>query len=40
MLRAGSAQPASPTTRAGTPATVLLWGTGDSTTEPEATRAQ
>ena len=28
MLRAGSAQPASPTMRAGTPATVLLLGTG------------
>ena len=34
MSRAGSAQPASPTMRAGTPATVLLCGTGDSTTEP------
>jgi len=38
MLRAGSAQPASPTMRAGTPATVLLAGTADSTTEPAATR--
>ena len=28
MSRAGSAQPASPTMRAGTPATVLLCGTG------------
>ena len=40
MLRAGSAQPASPTMRAGTPATVLLLGTGDRTTEPAATREQ
>ena len=40
IVRAGSAQPASPTTRAGTPATVVLCGTGDSTTEPDATRAQ
>ncbi len=40
MSRAGSAQPASPTMRAGTPATVLLCGTGWSTTEPAATRAQ
>ena len=40
MSRAGSAQPASPTMRAGTPATVLLCGTGASTTEPAATRAQ
>ena len=40
MSRAGSAQPASPTMRAGTPATVLLCGTGESTTEPAATRAQ
>ena len=40
MLRAGSAQRASPTTRAGTPATVLLCGTELSTTDPAATRAQ
>ena len=40
VARAGSAQPASPTMRAGTPATVLLCGTGASTTEPAATRAQ
>ena len=40
MSRAGSAQPASPTMRAGTPATVLFGGTADSTTEPEATRTQ
>src|SRR5271166_6802807 len=40
MSRAGSAQPASPTIRAGTPATVLLCGTGASTTDPAATRAQ
>ena len=39
MERAGSAQPAVPTTRAGTPATVALRGTGWSTTEPAATRA-
>ncbi len=36
MLSAGSAQPASPTILAGTPATVLLFGTGCSTTEPAA----
>ena len=39
MERAGSAQPAVPTTCAGTPATVVLRGTGWSTTEPAATRA-
>ena len=40
MVREGSAQPASPTTFAGTPATVTLLGTGLMTTEPAATRAQ
>ena len=40
MVREGSAQPASPTTRAGTPATVVLCGTGLSTTDPAAIRAQ
>ena len=40
MLRAGSAQPACPTTFAGTPATVACAGTGFSTTEPAATREQ
>ena len=39
-LNDGSGQPASPMTRAGTPATVVLCGTGLRTTEPEATRAQ
>ena len=34
----GSAQPAVPTTLAGTPATVVQAGTGFSTTEPAATR--
>jgi len=38
MVREGSAQPASPTILAGTPATVLLSGTECSTTEPAATR--
>ena len=40
MVRDGSAQPDSPTTRAGTPATVVLCGTGLTTTEPAAMRAQ
>ena len=40
MAREGSAQPALPMTLAGTPATVALWGTGFSTTEPAAIRAQ
>ncbi len=40
MRRDGSAQPAVPTTRAGTPATVTLFGTDLMTTEPEAMRAQ
>ena len=40
MVRDGSGQPASPMTRAGTPATVVLCGTDLSTTEPAATRAQ
>ena len=40
IARAGSSQPAVPTTRAGTPTTVVLGGTGRSTTEPAATRAQ
>ncbi len=40
MLLDGSAQPASPTTRAGTPATVLHGGTSCSTTEPAAIRLQ
>src|SRR6266436_2370622 len=35
MVREGSAQPASPITLAGTPATVTLWGTGLMTTDPE-----
>src|SRR5690606_27879871 len=41
MARAGSEslQPASPTMRAGTPATVTFAGTDFSTTEPAATRA-
>ena len=39
-MRDGSGQPASPMTRAGTPATVVLCGTGLSTTEPAAMRAQ
>ena len=34
MKRAGSGQPASPITLAGTPATVFCAGTGWSTTEP------
>jgi hypothetical protein len=38
MLRAGSAQPAVPTARAGTPAMVVLGGTGCKTTEPAAIR--
>ena len=33
MVRDGSAQPASPTILAGTPATVTLWGTGFTTTQ-------
>src|SRR5690606_35914124 len=37
MAREGSSQPDSPTMRAGTPATVLLGGTEDRTTEPDAT---
>ena len=40
LVRDGSAQPASPTISAGTPATVTLCGTGFSTTEPAAMRAQ
>src|ERR1700733_11615409 len=40
MVRDGSAQPASPTIFAGTPATVTLCGTGLTTTEPAAMRAQ
>lgn len=40
MVRDGSAQPASPTIFAGTPATVTLFGTGFTTTEPAAMRAQ
>ena len=40
MVRDGSSQGESPTTLAGTPATVTLFGTGLSTTEPAATRAQ
>ena len=40
MVREGSAQPASPTILAGTPATVTLCGTGLTTTEPAAMRAQ
>ena len=40
MARDGSGQPASPTTFAGTPATVTLFGTGLMTTEPAAIRAQ
>jgi hypothetical protein len=40
MVRDGSAQPASPTILAGTPATVTLCGTGFTTTEPAAMRAQ
>ena len=40
MVRDGSEQPASPTIFAGTPATVTLFGTSFSTTEPDATRAQ
>src|SRR5581483_502274 len=40
MVRDGSAQPASPTIVAGTPATVTLCGTGLTTTEPAAIRAQ
>src|SRR5262249_48589182 len=40
MNRDGSGQPASPITLAGTPATVVLCGTGLSTTEPAAMRAQ
>ena len=36
----GSGQPARPTTRAGTPATVTLFGTDLSRTEPAAMRAQ
>ncbi len=39
MVRDGSAQPASPTILAGTPATVTLCGTGLTTTEPAAMRA-
>jgi hypothetical protein len=39
MVREGSAQPASPTTLAGTPATVTFLGTGCKTTDPAATRA-
>ena len=38
MLCDGSEQPASPTTRAGTPATVLHDGTSCSTTDPAAIR--
>ena len=38
MLRDGSAQPAVPTARAGTPAMVVLGGTGCKTTEPAAIR--
>ena len=34
-MRDGSGQPASPMTLAGTPATVVLFGTGLSTTEPD-----
>ena len=40
MTRDGWLQPASPTTRAGTPATVVLGGTSLSTTLPAAMRAQ
>ena len=40
MVRDGSAQPASPTIFAGTPATVTLCGTALTTTEPAAIRAQ
>ena len=40
MSRAGSAQPATPMTRAGTPATVTLRGVLCRTTEPAATREQ
>ena len=40
MVREGSAQPASPTILAGTPATVTLCGTGFTTTEPAAILAQ
>src|ERR1700722_19117358 len=40
MVRDGSAQPASPTILAGTPATVTLCGTALTTTEPAAMRAQ
>ena len=35
MVREGSGQPARPTTRAGTPATVTLFGTDLSSTEPD-----
>jgi hypothetical protein len=38
MLRDGSAQPAVPTARAGTPAMVVLGGSGCKTTEPAAIR--
>ena len=40
MLSEGWSQPASPTTLAGTPATVLQGGTSASTTEPAAIRLQ
>ncbi len=40
IRREGSEHPASPTTRAGTPATVVFGGTGFSTTEPAAMREQ
>ena len=40
MVRAGSGQPAGPTTLAGTPATVVSGGTSFKTTLPEAMRQQ
>ena len=40
MVREGSAQPASPITLAGTPATVKLFGTGLMKTEHASMRAQ
>ena len=38
MVRDGCEHPATPTTRAGTPATVVLGGTGFNTKAPAATR--
>ena len=40
IVREGSEQPAAPTILAGTPATVTLFGTGFTTTDPAAMRAQ